>query len=89
MSGHAFAEAVGALALLGGLAAVIMVVVWQLSATHRARITASREDEYRRLAQQAVRTQEESESQLSELTTRLRAAEARIDAIEKILKEVE
>jgi hypothetical protein len=49
----------------------------------------SREQEYRRLAEQAVATQETAQRQLGELNDRMGDIQVRTAALERVLKEVE
>ena len=69
--------------------AVTVVVIWQVAVSIRARATVSREQEYRRLADQAVATQETAQHQLAELNDRMADIQARMASLERVLKEVE
>jgi len=69
--------------------AVTVVVIWQVAVSIRARATVSREQEYRRLADQAVGTQETAQRQLAELNDRMADIQARMASLERVLKEVE
>ena len=69
--------------------AVTVVVIWQVAVSIRARATVSREQEYRRLADQAVATQETAQRQLAELNDRMTDIQARMGSLEGVLKEVE
>jgi ABC-type Fe3+-hydroxamate transport system substrate-binding protein len=69
--------------------AVTVVVIWQVAVSIRARAAVSREQEYRRLADQAVATQEAAQRQLAELSDRMADIQARMASLERVLKEVE
>ena len=69
--------------------AVTVVVIWQVAASIRARAMVSREQEYRRLADQAVATQQTAQRQLAELNDRMADIQARMASLERVLKEVE
>ena len=58
------AVAIAGVALVGSVA---VVVVWQALATWRARIAVSREEAYRRLAEQTARDVQEINDLLAEL----------------------
>ena len=58
------AVAIAGVALVGSVA---VVVVWQALATWRARIAVSREEAYRRLAEQTARDVQEINDRLAEL----------------------
>ena len=69
--------------------AVTVVVIWQVAASIRARAAVSREQEYRRLADQALATQETAQRQLAELNDRMADIQTRMASLERVLKEVE
>ncbi|HEX6757034.1 MAG TPA: hypothetical protein VF086_01270 [Propionibacteriaceae bacterium] len=69
--------------------AVTVVVIWQVAVSIRARAAVSREREYRRLADQAIATQETAQRQLAELNDRMADIQARMASLERVLKEVE
>jgi hypothetical protein len=58
------AVAIAGVALVGSVA---VVIVWQALATWRARIAVSREEAYRRLAEQTARDVQEINDRLTEL----------------------
>jgi hypothetical protein len=89
MSGRVWTEVVGAIGIFTLLTTVITVTIWQLAATWRAKALLGREQEYRKLAETAVGSQDNIERQLAELNGRLAETQSRIDSIERILKEVE
>ena len=69
--------------------AVTVVIIWQVAVSIRARAAVSREQEYRRLADQAVATQETAQRQLAELNDRMADIQTRMATLERVLKEVE
>ena len=77
------------LALLFLIALIVLVAIWQGLSFARAKVTARaslmKEQEYRQLAQQATRAQEEALRQLQ----RLEVIESRLSAIESLLREVD
>jgi hypothetical protein len=82
-------EVVGAIGLFLLVITVITVITWQLAATRRAKATLVREEVYRKMADDAVRTQESIDRRLSDLSERLKTMDARMASLERILKEVE
>ena len=68
---------------------MVTVVIIQVAATIRAKVALSREDAYRRLAERAVETQEATERRLTTLDEQAAQAQARLAAIERVLKQVE
>jgi hypothetical protein len=89
MSGHAWAEVAGAVGIFALLTTVISVTIVQLATTWRAKATLAREGEYRKLAETAVRTQDDTQRELAALGGRLAEMESRMASMERILKEVE
>lgn len=77
------------LGILGLIALVGVVLIWQAFATARARAKLAREDEYRGLSARAVATQEASTRRLDELAAELAQVRERLDKIERILTVVE
>ncbi|NUS15660.1 MAG: hypothetical protein HOY69_30415 [Streptomyces sp.] len=73
---------VGAFALVG-------VIVWQLTATWRARGQLARQKEYRSIAERSVAAQESAERRLAEVATTLTDMRTRLTTLERVLKEVE
>ncbi|MBE8521537.1 hypothetical protein ILP97_29280 [Amycolatopsis sp. H6(2020)] len=78
MNWHQWQEIIG----VTGVFALLSITIVQLASTWRAKAKLAREHEYRSLAEQAVRTQEETERQLKDVQDRLRS-------IERVLKEVD
>jgi hypothetical protein len=61
---------------------IITVVIWQLFATRRAHAVLTRDEAYRKLAEQATEAQQRTAEDLADLRQR-------IERIEKVLREVE
>ncbi|MCO5994405.1 hypothetical protein [Actinoallomurus rhizosphaericola] len=89
MDGHELAEVAGAIGIFTFITTVITVIIVQVGATVRARAALAREEEYRRLAESGVETQQSIERQLTEAGRRLAAMEERMSSLEKILQTVE
>jgi uncharacterized membrane-anchored protein len=80
------AIAIAGIAFVFGL---VMLVVWQLAATWRARMMVAREEAYRRLAEDATQAQSrtaEALSQAGDELVRIREATAEM---QRLLREVE
>ncbi|MFY1688900.1 hypothetical protein [Plantactinospora sp. WMMB782] len=82
-------EVVGAIGLFALVIIVVTTVVIQVFRTRRARMAANRADRYEALAETAVRSQQNTERQLTEVGARLAAMEARMVSLERVLKDVE
>jgi hypothetical protein len=63
------------------IGAIVIVLIWQLAATYRAKASLAREEAYRRLADQAVSAQAETAAALAEIRPK-------IAAIEQLLRQV-
>ena len=86
--GTSWSEAViGAVAVFMFFAAVI-VVVWQLAATRRARMSVAREEAYRKLAEEVVAAQRQTGQALERTAAELAELRARTAEVERMLKEV-
>ena len=76
------AEIVGAVGA-GGLFLLLIVLVWQVAATWRARMLASREEQYKQLAEKYAQLLEDNVAlhrrNLEELTETRRALAASVD----------
>ena len=70
------------LGLLALATIIIVVSIWQFAANERAKASIAREEAYRKLAEEAVKTQTEIAEALKEIRPQLAA-------IEKLLREVE
>ncbi|MBO3736486.1 hypothetical protein J5X75_03010 [Actinoplanes sp. NEAU-H7] len=78
---------VGVLAA-AGIFAVLIVIVWQVAATWRARLAAAREKQYQELAEKCARLLEENaELQRRTVAELLQVREA-TSAMEKMMREV-
>lgn len=82
MNIRVWGEVAGVIGIFVLLTVVIAVAISQVAATWRAKAVLAREEEYRKLAERAVRSQESIERQLADVQTRLQS-------VEKVLKEVE
>jgi hypothetical protein len=82
-------EVVGAIGLFTLIISVVTLTIWQVAVSWRAKAALSREDEYRQLAEAAVRTQQNTERLLAEALERLSHMQTRLDSFERILTEVE
>lgn len=85
MSSHDWTEVIGAV----GLVAIVVVVVTTLASTWRARVLVGREAEYRKLAETALRVQEDTARRLGEIDGRLADVQSRLAAVERVLRDVE
>ncbi|RII11332.1 hypothetical protein DSC45_29010 [Streptomyces sp. YIM 130001] len=85
MNGGDWAGAIGA----GGVFLFLIVVVWQIAATWRARMLASREEQYKQMAlkyQQLLEDNIELHRRSIEEMTQTRAS---LSSVEKMMREVE
>ncbi|WP_448003406.1 hypothetical protein [Agromyces bauzanensis] len=73
------------LATAGLLSIILVVVIWQLAVTWRAKAALVRESEYRRLGERAVANDEETRRRLDGISSQLADALTRLAAIEKSL----
>ncbi len=89
MSAQDLTEVVGAIGLFALVITVITTVVKQVGATTRAKAALSREAEYRKLAETAIRAQEGTERRLADLDEGVGQMQARLASIERVLKQVE
>ncbi|MEU6203774.1 hypothetical protein ABZ814_09300 [Micromonospora musae] len=89
MSDHDWTEVVGAFGVFALLISMFTVTVVQFAKTRRARFAGIREEEYRHLAETAVRLQESNERLLATLDGRLGSMEDRMTALERVLREVD
>jgi hypothetical protein len=88
-NGNDWAEVVGAVGIFAFITTVVTVIIVQVATTIRAKAALTREDEYRKLAEKAVRLQEATEQRLVVLDEQARQTQARLTSIERILKQVE
>ena len=73
------------LATAGLISIILVVVIWQLAVTWRAKAALVREGEYRELAERAVAGNEETQRRLDGIASELAEARAQLIAIEKTL----
>jgi hypothetical protein len=73
------------LATAGLLSIILVVVIWQLAVTWRAKAALVREGEYRQLSERAVAGHEQTQRRLDDISSQLSEATARLAAIEKSL----
>ncbi|WP_267245273.1 hypothetical protein [Streptomyces sp. PR69] len=73
----------------GGVFLLLIVIVWQVAATWRARMLAAREDEYRRLAERYARLLEDSTELHRRTLDELTQTRASLTSMEKMMREIE
>lgn len=67
---------------------VLTAAIWQIFATAKARMAVSREDAYRRLAEEAVQAQSKTSEELARASAELTQIRRQTGELERILKEV-
>ncbi|HEY8474241.1 MAG TPA: hypothetical protein VIL37_16610 [Natronosporangium sp.] len=77
------------LAVLGMVMVVVVVLIWQVFATSRARAALAREDEYRGLSARALVAEEQANRRLDDIAAQLAQIHGRLEKIERILTVVE
>jgi len=80
-------------ALIGATAVVavfafLIVAVWQLAISWRARVSAAREEAYRKMAEEVLAAQQETARALEQMTAELAGLRERTTEVERMLKEV-
>jgi len=70
------------------IATVLVVIIWQIFMTYRARMSIARESAYRQLADDAVRAQERTADRLERAAADLSELRQRTAELERMLKEV-
>lgn len=85
MNGTDLAGAIGA----GGVFLFLIVVVWQVAATWRARMLAAREDQYRKLAVKYAQLLEDNVELHRRTLDELTQARGSIMSMEKMMREIE
>ncbi|SDJ56375.1 hypothetical protein [Streptomyces indicus] len=85
MNGADWAGAVGA----GGLFLFLIVVVWQLAATWRARMLAAREEQYKLMALKYQQLLEDSVEMQRRTVEELTQARMSVASMEKMMREIE
>ncbi|MBQ0866555.1 hypothetical protein ACH4RA_23845 [Streptomyces smyrnaeus] len=89
MNEHEWQEVIGTIGLFTLLIAVVVILLWHNTAGRRARARLAREDEYKKLAEEAVGRQQRIEQQLAEIGGQVTDLTKRTDTIERVLKDVE
>ncbi|MGH3921374.1 MAG: hypothetical protein ACRDTT_00575 [Pseudonocardiaceae bacterium] len=84
-----YQEAIMGAAALVFTGLVVVVVIIQVAASWRARMSVAREEAYRRLAEEATQTQEKTTQQLELMVAELRSMRERTTELERVLREVE
>lgn len=88
-SGTEWPDAVIAAAGIAMVTAIVVVGIWQIFASWRARVSAAREEAYKDLAARFATTQEQLVAAQGRVATDLSEVKARVENIERILREVE
>lgn len=68
---------------------ILVVFMWQMFATYRARAALTRETEYKKLIGQATMAEKRSVAEQERTATELVEVKERLASIERLLKEVE
>jgi F0F1-type ATP synthase membrane subunit b/b' len=72
-----------------GLFALLIVVVWQIAVTWRARMLATREDEYRKLAAKYAELLEDNTEILRRYTDELSETRRSVSSMERMMRELD
>ncbi len=80
------AVAIAGIALVG---AIVVIAVWQLLATWRARMSGSQELEYRKLADTATDAQQRTAVALEQVLGEMRTLTRQTGELERMISEVE
>ncbi|MET7641957.1 hypothetical protein [Streptomyces sp. NPDC005438] len=72
-----------------GVFILLIVLVWQIAATWRARMLAAREDQYRQLAQQYARLLEDNVELHRRTLEELQQTRTSLTSMERMMKEIE
>ncbi|ONK12281.1 hypothetical protein [Streptomyces sp. MP131-18] len=72
-----------------GVFALLIVVVWQIAATWRARMLASREDEYKRLSVKYAELLEDNTEILRRYTDELGETRKSVASMERMMRELD
>lgn len=89
MNEHEWQEVIGAIGMFVLLIIVVTMIIWQVSASLRARAVLAREDSYKKLAEAALSSQQRTETELTAISTQLTELQDRMGTLERILKDVE
>jgi len=87
-------EIAGTIQLAIVMAAIVIAIglvlkMWQLRITRSNKAAVTSSDEYRRLSEMAVTSQEHTELKLAEVNMQLAQLRDQMDTVHKILKDVE
>jgi len=88
-NGTEWPEAMIATAGVLMVTAIIVIVIWQIAASWRARVAVERETAYRELAGQSANLQEQLLTEQRRVASELGDVRTRVENIERILREVE
>ncbi|MFD5316993.1 hypothetical protein [Streptomyces sp. NPDC127098] len=72
-----------------GIFALMIVVVWQVAASWRARMLAGREDEYKRLARKYAELLEDNTEILRRYTDELTETRRSVASMERMMRELD
>lgn len=72
-----------------GVFLLMIVIVWQIAATWRARMLAAREREYKDLAQKYARLLEDNQLMQRQLLDELEETRKSVGSMERMMREVE
>ncbi|MBH5336317.1 hypothetical protein IHE55_16650 [Streptomyces pactum] len=75
-------------AAVGGFFVFLIVIVWQIAATRRARMLAAREDQYQQLARKYEQLLEDNVELHRRTLDELSSTRASISSMEKMMREV-
>ncbi len=89
MNEHEWQEVIGAIGLFALVIIVVTLTLWHFTVGRRGRQALGREDELKKLAEEALAGQRRTETQLAELGERLTDLQGRTGSLERILKDVE
>jgi hypothetical protein len=87
-------EVAGTIQLAIVMAAIVVAIglvlkMWQLRVTRSSKAAVTSSEEYRRLSEMAVTSQEHTELKLAEVNMQLAQLRDQMDTVHKILKDVE
>jgi transposase len=85
----AWSDAIVAVAGIGLVTVIAVVVIWQIFGTWRARMAVAREAEYRKLAEDATQAHRDTGAALAEVSSQLDRLAAHTAELERLLKQVE
>jgi hypothetical protein len=88
-SGTDWPDAMIATAGVVMVTAIVVIVIWQIAASWRARVSVERETAYRELVSQSAVLEEQLLAEQRRVASDLSAVRQRVENIERILREVE